>query len=527
MSWFTRVTAWVALGVLVAVVNAPTVDYDFAYDDNAYILERAPAWEQGWPAFFSERSFGIGRHFALLSMDLDRRDPLAPRPFHYTNIAVSALATLLLWELAIALGLSGAGAFAAAALFAVHPIHTDAVVNITGRAGSMAAASVMGCLLMHVRGYGRGVTGYAAAALLFLLGLGSKEDALVLFPLLILYDAIVRRETKSEEQIPWAAYVAYAGVTAAWLAGVYSNFATVTEIGYFDNPLAHVDVWQRMTRASEILWSYAGLTIWPTHLLPDRSFAVTRPDTVAGPTGLIVWIVAVATALALRVRTPRAAFAFLWFPATFAITSNIVFPIGTIMAERLAYLPSAGFCLLAGLAVAAVAKRGRFIGGLTAVVTFIAVFALGLAYDNRARAWASDDHYHWVAAIMSPDSAKAHHNLGLTHARAEKYEDAARAFERSLKIYPPYSRSAYYLADIYGRLERPYDATRTWERYILEEPDDAGARSQILHLYVTLEDFDAALPHAQAMAELEPGNIEHIKALVVIEGRVRGENIVF
>jgi hypothetical protein len=526
MSLLARITVWVVLGVLVALVNAPTVEYGFVYDDNAYILERAPAWEQGWGEFFSERSFGVGRHFALLSLDLDRRDPLKAQPFHITNIAIAILATILLWELAVALGLSLGGALGAAALFAVHPVHPDAIVSITGRAGSLAAVSVMGCLLMHARGYGRGIAGYGAAGLLFLLGLASKEDALVLIPVLILYDLIVRPSTQNDAT-PWRAYVAYAGVAIAWFAGIYSNLATVDAVGYFDNPLAHVNAWQRITRAAELLWSYAAITVWPTDLLPDRAFATTRPETVAGPLGLIAWILAIAAAFALRRRSPAAAFAFLWFPATFAVTANVVFPIGTIMAERLAYLPSAGFCLLAGVAIAGIARRGRIAGSLTAVVAFVAVFAMGLAYDDRARVWASDDHYHWVATIMSPDSTKAHHNLGLLRARAGDYELAAQSFERSLKLYPAFSRSALYLADVYGRMDRPLDAARTWERYVLEQPEDAGARSQILRLYLWMEDFESALPHARAMVELEPGEIEHVKSLVLIESRARGENIVF
>jgi hypothetical protein len=525
MSPLARAAAWVCLAVLVTTVNAPTIDYGFVYDDVANIIEREPAWEQGWGEFFGERQWGLGRHLALVSLDLDRRDPLDPRPFHFTNIILSLLATLILWKLALAIGLSFGGALAAAAVFAVHPLHTDAIVSISGRADSMAAISVMGCILLHARGYGRSPIGFIAAGLLFLLGLASKENALVLFPLLVLFDLTIRTR---EDPLPRAAYAAYSVAAGVWVAAVYSNVETLAPIVYLDNPLAHVSAWQRITRAADLLWSYAALTVWPSELLPDRSFAVTRPDTVAGPLGLVAWLVSILVALVVRRRAPKAAFAFLWFPAAFAVTSNVVFPIGTIMAERLAFLPSAGFCLLVGAAVTRLAAGGRFIASTTALLVFVAVFAMGLAYDDRGRVWSGDDHYHWVAAILSPNSAKAHHNLGLIQARAAEYDKAAHSFRRSLEIYPPYSRSAYYLAGVYGYLDRPRDAAVAWERYLLEEPDDLGARTQILHLYLfTLEDYDSALPHAQACAELDPDNIEYIKTLVVIEGRLRGENIEF
>lgn len=514
MSPIVRVTAWVALAVLVGLANAPTIDYGFVYDDVSYIAERQPAWQQGWTEFFGERQWGLGRHLALISLDLNRSEPLDPTPFHYTNILIAVLAALLVLELGLAIGLSAGGAIAAGALFAVHPIHVDAVVNIIGRAGSMAAIAVMGCVLLHARGYGRGFAGYAAAALLFLLGLASKEDALVLIPLLVLYDVILRPQ---DERVPRGAYAAYGLAGAAWLATVWGNFATVAPIAYSDNPLAHVDAWPRITRAAELLWSYAALTVWPTHLLPDRSFATTRPETVLGPLALVAWCAAIATALLLRRRAPKAAFAFLWFPAAFAVTGNVAFPIGTIMAERLAFLPSAGLCLLVGVLVSRIARLGRIAAGAMAVLVFVAVFVLGMIYDDRARVWTDEGHYHWVAAILSPDSAKAQINLGLDRARAADYETAVRAFRRALKIDPRSSASANYLAGTYGHLGRPAEAAPVWERYLLEQPDDAGAHSQVLHIYMTRGDYESALPHAQALAVLQPDEAEHIKNLVVIE----------
>jgi hypothetical protein len=521
MSALTRALVWSSLAVLVGLTNAPTIDYEFAYDDSANILQRVPAWEQGWGEFFETRQWGVGRHFALVSLDLDRREPLDPRPFHLTNIAISILATLVLFELALAMGLSAGGAFAAAALFAVHPAHTDAVVSISGRATSMSALSVMSCLLLHARGYGKGFAGFVAAAILLVLGLASKEDALVLFPLLILYDLTLR---SPDDEFPWKAYGAYTIAAAFWFAGIYPNLATVAPVTYSDNPLAHVGPWQRITRAGELLWSYAAITVWPSELLPDRSFAVTRPETSTGPLGLIAWLVAIGSALALRKRAPKAAFAFLWFPAAFAVTSNVIFPMGTIMSERLMYLPSAGLCLLAGAIITWLAGFGRVTGGAVAIVTSLAVFVGGLMYDDRGRVWASDAHYHQVAAWMSPNSTKVHHNLGLLRARNEDFENAARSFERSLAIYPPFSRSAYYLADVYAREGRSVDATRVWERYLFDKPNDAGARSQIVYLYMTIGDPESALPHAQAMVELDPGNADNIKRLVSLEQAVRARS---
>lgn len=505
------------------VVNSPTLDYGFVYDDIAVIVERAPIWEEGWSGLRQTRHWGTGRHAVLLSFDADRRQPLSPSPFHRTNLALAAAVVVLAYLLARALGLGVQGAFTSALLFSLHPIHTDAVVSIVGRAELLAALGLMGALTLHLRGYPGGWPSMAAAAVLFLIGLSSKESTVVLLPLIALADFLGLAEHTRERRLK--SYAVYLATLAAWVAFVFPHFSTLDTISYVDNPLAHAPWLQRVSKASAILWHYAALVVWPLRLLPERSFATTDPSLGAGSVAVAAWLGLSLGCWQLRQRNPRLVFCLMWFPLAFAVTANIVFPIGTVMAERLAYLPSLGPLLIAGLAIDAVAARGRSLRLASVAMVAVAALLLAFAYDARARYWSSNDYYHVQAAVASPRSAKAHHNLGLLRARQGRLDEAAASFRRALRIYPAFGAATYYLAGVLTKLERRQQAAEVYRSYLAIVPDDKGAYTQLLDLEMQLHDYTAALATTRRLIELEPGNMGYITTLTQLERKTHGESL--
>ena len=340
-------SAFAAILVFLAVVavNEPTLDYGFVYDDQAVIVERAPVWSAGWQAFLTDRTLGVGRHATLLSLDLDRRDPLSPTPFHVTNVALASIAALVVLTLGKRMGLSPLAALAAAIAFAVHPTHVDAVVSIVGRSELLAAIGVLSALVLHVEGYYGRASVAALAGGLFFVSLASKESAACLLLILLLAEFFGIRSAVAPKK-PRAWPLAYVVALAAWLALVGDNFASTDPIPYVDNPLAHVGPLERVSRAGELLWRYVAWSAWPFGLKPDRGYAEIGAATLYGPLAWIAWGALVLLAVALKRSAPVLGFALLWLPASFAVTGNVVMPIGTLMAERLLYLPSIGPCLV-------------------------------------------------------------------------------------------------------------------------------------------------------------------------------------
>jgi hypothetical protein len=166
-----------------------------------------------------------------------------------------------------------------------------------------------------------------------------------------------------------------------------------------------------------------------------------------------------AVLLALRRKVPPAA-AFLWtfVPAAFAVTANVLFPIGTIFGERLAYLPLLGACGLLGIGLAAVPGPAWRRGLAAAVVVALA----SARTAGRTRDFRSLVSLHEATARASPRSAKALLNLGRTRLEVEhRPADAAEVLERAALLLPDDPRPLRLLSRAYDATNRPESAAET------------------------------------------------------------------
>src|SRR5207249_9085539 len=116
------------------------------------------------------------------------------------------------------------------------------------------------------------------------------------------------------------------------------------EFAFCDNPLTGADFWTARLTAIKVMARYLWLTIWPAKLSCDYSYS--QIGLARGSLqDWLAWIplAAAVAGLALLFQRNRAAFFFACFAfVTFVPVSNLLFPVGTIMAERFLYLPSVG-----------------------------------------------------------------------------------------------------------------------------------------------------------------------------------------
>jgi Flp pilus assembly protein TadD len=132
--------------------------------------------------------------------------------------------------------------------------------------------------------------------------------------------------------------------------------------------------------------------------------------------------------------------------AGFATTANILMPTGTIMGERLAYLPSAGFCLLIALAWMRLLNQNRTLQfGVLAIV----VAGLGVRTVVRNRDWKDNLRLYSAGVRAVPRSAKMHSDLGMEYMNAGQTDLARNEFQSALEIEPVYPDAM----ESYGLLE--------------------------------------------------------------------------
>ena len=360
-----------------------------------------------------------------------------PPGYHAVNLLLHWVNAVLAFSLVRAVTRRPWAALTAAAVLAVHPLTVESVTNVVGRADLLAGMSVVGGLLLY-REFLRSGGGRAAAVLAglgasCLAGVFCKESAVVLPGVMLIHDVALSANgvaSKSAAVRRWLArsWPAYAVVLFALAVLAWARWMLFRDSPLFgefgsDNLIAIAPAWTGAMTAVKVAGYYLALVLWPARLSCDYSYnAVTLfGGTLSSGQDPHAWLalaalIGLAAGAALAWRRDRAVFFFLGFAAAaFLPTSNLLFPIGTIMAERLVYLPLLGLAAAASLTLAALrrraldlmpggARRGLEMAWTIAVVAWLA--ALGARTVVRNGDWADGQRLWTSSAEAAPDSIK-------------------------------------------------------------------------------------------------------------------------
>ena len=468
------VASWQVASALVLVaiaVYAGTLDAGFPLDDeiqvqnNVYI--RNPAGMLGifaretWPGYVYRPlpTFTYALTYALVGP--------SPWLYHLTSVllhaAVAALAYFCLRRV-----LDGTVAAVGALLFAVHPVHVEAVASIANRTELLVAVLGLAGLLAVVPAPGarpssRGDTTLriVVGTLCFLGALLSKESAATMFLLLPLLVATQRDGVLARHAIAtrsfwtdlvrgcWPGAVALGLATSAYFVArsrVLTRLLADSVIAPIDNWLVTLPPLERAWRAFALLGRYVGTAIAPRGLSADYSSATAgMARDLTSPEALLHLALAAGVVLALAIglwrRSRFWAFVGGWFLASFAITSNVAFPIGVVFADRLAYLPSLAICALlawALLRLSSAPVRRFAIAGVVLLFAGLTASYGEVWHDNRTLLL--------YELRTSPESAWVHAGLGNELLRAGAHGPARHHFHEALRIHPTHMHAAHGLA---------------------------------------------------------------------------------
>lgn len=380
--------AWLAV-----VCMAPTLGGDFTRDDVAIVQENPRVrsladwrgiWLEDWWSSFrfpgetapNPVRDRLYRPLTLFSIALQGAvHGVSPLPLRVGNVLLHAVATVCVWLVTRRLLWRASVAFLAALLFAVHPVHVEAVAEIVGRAEILAATFLMAGVLALAPASGPPTTRHLwLAAGAFLAAVLSKETG-VCYPLIALFVLIHRYGTPDESaaellmrfggraMLLLGPLVVYLGLRVIALDGaLFSGTAMLNPL----NPLAGESIVNRVIGAFTVLGEYTRLALVPWRLSSDYGLGVINPG--AGVTGMTVvgalaavglgwllraWSQALATGRGAAGRASVVAelgFLSALFVASYLLISNTILVIGVSMAERLFYWPSVP--VLMGVAVA-------------------------------------------------------------------------------------------------------------------------------------------------------------------------------
>jgi tetratricopeptide (TPR) repeat protein len=453
-----------------------SLDGQFVFDDTS-IIENNPQirglgvshLKQIFGSHYWQTAAGQGglyRPLVVFSYALNyAAGGLDPWGYHAVNVLLHALNAVLVFSVILELFANRSFALWSGLLFALHPIRTEAVAYVVGRAESMAAFFFLLAWWLYLRRQP------AISAAAFLLAVLSKESAFTFLALPLLSDFLTARRPSLIRYLPFAGAAAAAlGLRRAVLGG----FAPL-HINPAANPLAAAPAAARLLTATVVCGKYLWLLLFPMSLSADYSFnqipLVTSPWRASFLFAAAALLsLAGATVWAFRRGAKEWFFCGTFFLATFSLTSNFIRPIGTIMGERLLYLPSLGFTCALAYGISRIRKKEAAIGGAV---------LLSLFYAGRTMVRNADWRDHLAlfssAAAVCPDSSLVQANLA--NALLFLRRDPAAAAEharKAIRIEPGDPAAHMTLAEAYQRMGDLRRAADAYADVVRLAPGTAG-----------------------------------------------------
>ena len=444
----SRRAAVIALVLLVTVAYANSLGNRFTNWDDEHLIVRNRAIRTFSPLFVLENFHLSYPPVTVFSHCADYLFwGLNPVGYHLTNLLLYACAVVCFFGLCRRITASGGAALAAAAIFAVHPLHVESVTWLSSRKDGLAILFYLLAFLSYCRsggGKGRGMLWLSVA--FYFIAVWSKPLAATLPLALMAYDALLDRRGRSAASIvlgklPYAVPLL---LTAA---------ATVlldphNEISFSHPAGAYTTFLMMLT----VLADYARMLVLPIGLSPY--YIVSMPagllEAPVIASALLLVLIAAAGVLAVR-RAPIAAFCISWAFVSLLPVMQIV-PLNVVKADRYLYIPSAALCLLAGAALGPLISRRRRLLATSAVAALVTVFTLLTVRGNAV--W-KDSVTLWRAVLArNPRNADAANNLGIALMRRGDYAGAERVLKRALEIRPAFASAHNNLANVYLRTGR-------------------------------------------------------------------------
>jgi len=467
------------------------------------------------------------RPFTVLSFAVNEAwAPGNAAAFHLVNVLLHAGVSILVFWLARKL-FNRRVAVIAAALFAVHPLHTEAVTSIVGRAELLAAffglLAVLsaGAIDTAAQRWSRNVW-LGLSVLCFAIAVFSKESAVTVLLLVMLYRVTCRgepllagawREVRSLDWLPYALCVGvflwFRFLVVGTLGGIPADKLTP-----LDNALAFVPWTVRLQSALGVLWDYFGLLNVPLVLSADYSYnQVPIVNSWLDARWLAgCMLVCAAACVVVRARWPSVRFTVAFPFVALLLTANLLFPIGTIKAERLLYFPSVGWALLIAFGCDQLLHIPRY-------RTVVAVVGATVVVVFASRTWARNEDWKDNPALFAsmarsaPHSAKALYNFGTALQASGQHVAAVAQFQRALAIAAWTEGAALGLGIEYEKTGHPDDAIEWYRKALQSAPDFHDAHTNLCHVLVDNERFAAAVTACRNGLRHHPTDANLLKGL--------------
>lgn len=467
-TWWMFAASIAALALAASATGLPN---RFAYDD-VYVVQKdarvhslAHWWQLFGQSYWSKFWGGDG-YRPLTNLGFTVQWVLghgSPLVFHIVNVVLyMAMCVAVFWVMTGVL--PKAPAWIAAALFAVDPLHVEAVANVVGQ--SELTVGLLLCVAMGLYVYGRqwgplslwrkiAIGACYAAAMLF------KEHGITLVALVVAAEMTVVRDPRPlwPRLVEMRPFVL--GLTALAMAYLWARSVVLPGSLSGMHPFVpfqglHLSATNRILTMIGVAPQWGRLFVWPAHLTTE--YAPPYIDIAQGPSitqlpGLLLMVGVIGLTFALRKRNPAASFGLGWLIIAMSPVSNLVLPAGFLIAERTLLFPSVGVMIFIGALIPDVyawlsARRLQY-AGAAAVAALLVAGTWRSAI--RQKVWHDDDILFKTAVRDAPDSYRAHFMLGAWYMENNRMRDGEAEYRRGMQLFQFDPFMAFSFAENYRR----------------------------------------------------------------------------
>ncbi|CAH8870233.1 unnamed protein product [Trichobilharzia szidati] len=524
--WFLSILEGFALIILNSVIYYNSLGCGFVFDDvsavrdnqdlrpSASLLEIFKNDFWGTP-MTEERSHKSYRPFTVLTFKANfLLHELNPFGYHAVNILLHTIVVLLFYKLCLCY-LRKEAALLSAMLFSAHPVHTEAVTGVVGRAELLSSVMFLSAVLLymgaldkcHSPSFGVYIVNILIVGFLICIGTFSKEQCITVFGVFLAYELFkVYQKTLScgfelwfpsfkkktsqkagilNEVIPsayrlrpsWTSYAPVYRIFILFLFVIAVMFARIRIMGgqlphftEFDNPAAHAPPLIRRLTHLYLIPVNLGLLILPSNLCADWTLGSLKlidgwTDARNILTLIAFGFISLLALISLSWKTPSnqsktifMALSLMVFP--FIPASNLFFPVGFVVAERVLYTPSLGFCLLIGLGYENLtgstsfqtknmaqprpletkkmhsSKRNIHYRKYSRVLMGLVIGAFVCKTVHRNNDWNNEYSLFTSALKVNPNNAKMWNNVGHSLEAEGKFSEALGYFRKAVDVQP-------------------------------------------------------------------------------------------
>ncbi|MBA4019227.1 MAG: O-GlcNAc transferase [Pirellula sp.] len=508
-----------ALGLLLITAAAywPVLQCGFIWDDDFYVINNeALRSVEGLVRIWTD-PFATPQYYPLVHSTFWLEYQLwglNPAGYHAVNVLLHGTNAVLFWLVLRRLAIPGA--YFAAAIFALHPVHVESVAWVTERKNVLSLACYLAALLVWLNsapaetgrdGKPWNRRAYGLVALLFLMALLSKTVTCSL-PAVMLILAWWQRGRITRDEVVATLPLFCLGL----VLGLLTAFLEKHQVGASGDDW-NFSIGDRFLIAGRAVWFYAGKLHWPTNLAfiyPYWNLDTSSPRqwlyplTAAGLVALL-W--------KLRGRLGRGPIAaVLFFGGTLlpALGFVDVFPMRySFVADHFQYVASLGLIALETAMVTLLLRRCGVPGLRAGVVAGLALLAIIASLTWRQTHIYRDLPTLWNDTLAkNPDCWMAHNNLGVYLLQHDAVSEAKAHFERQLELRPNDAVSHNNIGQCLLVMKQTDLAATHFRRALELEPVYADAHYHLGNIQLHFGHVSDALAHFKIAQTIRPQHAE-------------------